>query len=169
MSIVEEAKRLDDIVASIDAEWKEQLKNLETEIQELNAILADKESKTDRSENATFQIATDNRDIKMSAYDTIRHKVEKLASSKRDYVSTGVVTVGSTVEVKPVSINGSADVDMRGHRVIRIVDEGLSAADKFLVGTDSALGAALLGHKVKDSVSCKTRKGIITYSIEEMY
>ena len=66
-------------------------------------------------------------------------------------------------------MNGDSFVDKRANRVIKLVEEGLSDAEKRLVGIDSALGSALLGHKEGDSVTIKTRKGSIIYKIERMY
>lgn len=169
MTMQEESAALEEVLAHKSEDWQKELDAIEAEIRGLDDILADKESKTDRSENATFQIAKDTRDLKMASYDVIYKKLQKYAAHKDTYVHTGFITIGSTVEVNPVAIKGGKFLDDRAHRVIKLVEEGLSDAEKRLVGVDSALGTALLGHKVGDSVTIKTRKGMITYKIERMY
>lgn len=169
MTIQEESEALELLLSKACDSWKEELDSIDAEIKSLNAILQDKESQTDRSENATFQIAKDTRDVKMSAYAAVYSKIAAYSEYKRDYVPTGAITVGSTVEVKPLSVNGSTDVDQCAHRIIKLVGSNLSDAQNRLVSVDSALGSALLGHRPGEQISIKTRKGLVTYLIERMY
>lgn len=168
MSIQEEAKRLEDLLAQQVNAWRKDLEDIKEEIKQLDATLQEKEAKTDRSENATFQIAKDTRDLKMGVATTISKKIDLYSSHENTYVPTGVITVGSTVEVRPLTVNGVSDSDPRGHRVIKLVEAGLSDAMN-LVGIDSVVGAALLGHREGETITVRTRKGIVTYVIERMH
>lgn len=168
MNIQEESARLDALLDNQVDVWRKELESIEQEIKQLDKILQDKESKTDRSENATFQIAKDSRDVKMGVYNTIWKKIDLYSSHKDKYEPTGVISVGSTVEVRPISVNGVPETDPRGHRVIKLVEAGLSNA-KDLVGIDAPIGAALLGHQAGETVTIRTRKGTVIYAIERMH
>lgn len=169
MTIIEAAKSLDEVMASRYSVWMDELVAVEKEVKELDAILQEKESKVDRSENATFQIAKDTRDVKINAMAVINNKLALYSQYQESYEPTGVVTIGSTVELNVKSINGASTTDPRGHRIIKLVAEGLGDAINNLVDVTSATGKALLGCTSGDMFTIKTRKGLIEYAIERMY
>lgn len=159
MDLQSESTRLEMALEQAAEGWRAQLKDVDAQILEYEKILADKESKTDRSENATFQIASDGKSAKMAVRKMLTEKLEVYENHKTGYTPSGVVQEGSTVAL---STNGST-------RVVKIVPHGLSDALRDLVDISSAVGKAALGLAVGATFSVKTRRGKVIYKIEGVY
>lgn len=154
-----ESDRLEKVLAEAAADWNRQLKTVNDEIAEFEKILNEKEAKTDRSENATFQIASDGKSAKVAIKQMLTEKISAYENHKESYSPTGVVRVGSTVAL-------STDSDSV---VVKIVPKGLSDALIGLVDVESPVGKASVGKCAGATFAVKTRKGKIRYTIEGVY
>lgn len=159
MNLQQESERLEKVLESAAAEWREQLRITNEEIAEFETVLNEKEAKTDRSENATFQIASDGKSAKVAIKQMLVEKIRAYENHKESYVPTGVVREGSTVAL-------STDSDSL---VAKIVPKGLSDALKGLIDVESPVGKAAIGKCAGATFSVKTRKGKILYTIEGVY
>lgn len=159
MDLQAESAKLEEALANAAAEWREQLRKTNEEIAEYDVVLTDKESRTDRSENATFQIASDGKSAKLAIKQMLTEKINAYENHKESYTSTGVVRVGSTVAL---STDGES-------LVAKIVPKGLSDALKGLIDVESPVGKASIGKCAGSTFAIKTRKGKILYTIEGVY
>lgn len=155
----QESVRLEEALSRAAIEWSNQLKDVEAQIAEYESILAEKESKTDRSENATFQIASDGRAAKVAVRQMLTEKLEAYENHKANYTPTGIVQVGSTICIR-------SDSD---EFVVKIVSQGLSDDLNGLISVDSPVGKNALGLTVGSTFTVKTRRGKIKYKIEGVY
>lgn len=159
MDLQKESARLEEVLAKAAAEWSVQLQQTNAEIAEFEKILNEKEAKTDRSENATFQIASDGKSAKVAIKQMLTEKISAYENHKESYTSTGVVRVGSTVALRS---DGESIV-------VKIVPKGLSDALKGLVDVESPVGKASIGKCAGSTFTVKTRKGKVLYTIEGVY
>ena len=159
MDLKTESVKLDEVLASVAAEWRTQLDEVNAQIAEYDKILAEKESKTDRSENATFQIASDGKSAKMGIKQMLTSKIQSYERHKQEYVPTGVVQEGSTLALS----SGNEKL------IVKIVPKGLSDALRNLIDVESPVGKASLGLGVSSLFTVKTRKGRVEYKIEGVY
>lgn len=159
MDLQQESARLEDVLAKAAAEWRESLREINEEIADLEKILNEKEAKTDRSENATFQIASDGKSAKVAVRQMLTEKINAYENHKESYTPTGVVRVGSTVALTA----GNESL------VAKIVPKGLSDALKGLIDVESPVGKASIGKCAGATFAVKTRKGKILYTIEGVY
>lgn len=154
-----ESTRLEEVLANAAKEWQEQLNEVNAQIAEYDRILSEKESKTDRSENATFQIASDGKSAKIGIKQMLTEKLQAYENHKVSYVPSGVVKVGSTIAL---SFNGKESV-------AKIVPKGLSDALKGLIDVESPVGKASIGLCTGSTFTVKTRLGKVQYRIEGVY
>lgn len=159
MNLQVESERLDAVLAEAANDWRKSMSEVDEQILEYEKILADKESKTDRSENATFQIASDGRAASMAVKATLRAKLDAYDSYRQNYTPIGVVREGSTLHLT----TGEEDI------VVKIVPRNLSDAIKGLIDIDSPVGRATIGLSAGATFVVKTRKGRLTYKIEGVY
>lgn len=190
----EEASRLDlrvmsdrlsrDIEQMIEDEKKE-LEIITARIKELNYRLQnDPDLQTDRSENASFQIAKDERDMKVSISNIKLARIDSLQSELGSYTPTGFIAHGTTVELRVKSVKNYDSLDflqskpMPGNRevkvpldtiVFKLVRHNTSNAKRNLVSIDSIVGKAISGRAAGDTVTVTAPFGEVTYSIERIY
>ncbi len=173
VSLKADSEAFDVRIKQLIDEHKETIKVLDREIEELDIKLRDKEMQHDRSENADYHIAVDSRDLKTSVRNMLIKKVEEMESSRGEYKPTGFVSVGTTLEIKIQSINGSKNISSivgsKDKFIIKIVSDGTSKATVGLVSVDTPVATAMLGHKASDIVEVKATYGKVLYSIERVY
>lgn len=158
-NLKDESERLDKVLSAAVVGWQNQLKEVEEQIKEYESILAEKESKTDRSENATFQIASDGRANKIAVRQILTEKLNAYVEHKANYTPTGTVSVGSTICIR-------SDSD---ELIVKIVSRGLSDDLNGLISEDSPVGKNALGLTTGSTFAVKTRRGKIEYRIEGVY
>lgn len=169
-SLKERSEYLDSVRKDLVEASMRDLKSIDERIEVLTTKLKDKEMHSDRSENADFQITKDERDIQTYIRNLIQNRIEALLEMDNAYVPTGVIMLGTTVELTLLDINRDTAIDARVKSlVIKIVNHEASKADVGLVAIDSKVGAALCYHKAGDIVSVIAPKGAISYRIERIY
>lgn len=159
---------LDEAIKSQIAKVDEELDKLYADIEELNKRLSDKEMTSDRSENADFQIASDNRMMKVSRVNFLSRKKDSMLSELSSYVPTGFISLGSTVALSIVD-NGDKRRFLRTNFVIKLVQHDTSNSTLGLVAIDSPVGSALDGRTDGETVTVEAPGGNITYKIERIY
>ncbi len=142
-------------------ETEQRLRTLEKELQAME--------KTDLRENAPYQIAKDEQDTLISIAHILRQRIDSISGDLGTYQPTGKVTLGSTVAIKLLDIDGMRPMVSKTDRIIKIVEHETSNALLGLVAKDSRVGSAILGRRSGDVISVVTMKGCCTYKIEGVY
>lgn len=190
----EEAQKLDlravseeltrDIERMIQEETAE-LEEITARIKELNYRLQnDPDLQTDRSENASFQIAKDERDVKVNISNIKMARIESLRNELGNYTSTGYIALGTTVELRVIavknydtlnflkkkSVQGNREVVSTQDTVIfKLVHHNTSNEKRNLVAIDCIVGKAIVGRTSGEVVTVTTPLGEVTYKIERIY
>lgn len=170
-SLQEASKEFNNVMREMVRATQEELNDVNKRIEELNELLQQKEMNTDRSENASFQIAKDERDIKVSIRSRLQKRIATFDAETEDtYSPTGFATQGSTLELSVVSIENKEPGDIKQKNfIVKLVHKDLGKADKGLVPVNSKVGAALLSHRAGDVIEVMVPKGLIKYKIERLY
>lgn len=164
------SKEFDRVMQTLVDSTRQELDDVTRRIVELQTILQDKEMHTDRSENASFQIARDELDIKTAISARLHKRIDAFSAATGNYNPTDIVTLGSTVELKVITINDKPPVNIQKTSfTFKLVEHDLAKAALGLVAIDSKVGAALLHKVVGQSFDTKTPKGKIQYRIERLY
>lgn len=165
------SRDFDDILDRQVNQWHEELRQVESDIAGLNEILQSSEAKTDRSENAVFQIAKDERDMKVGKQRSLQGKIDayRQYTGASEYISTGVVKEGTTMEVTLLRIDNTPYLGNKSKLTVKLVPAGLSQSVAGLVEVTTAFGIGVLGHVAGDIVSITSRKGNIQFKIERIY
>lgn len=169
MTLKEASDKFENVMRDLIKSTEQELLDVNRRIDELNELLQTKEMNTDRSENASFQIATDERDVKVTVRSLLQKRIATFEAGIGNYTPTGFVTQGSTVELTVISIADKKPVNMKTSFIVKLVDHALSKADIGLVAVDSKVGSALLSHRAGDTIEVTAPKGLIKYRIERLY
>lgn len=149
--------------------WYDRAKEIDASIEEEQKILTSDAAKTDRSENAVFQIASDNYARLQISKRDIDNKIEAYNKYNVEYVSSDYITVGSTVALELVSINKRPPESTERVYYVKLVPADLGVAKIGAISTNSAVGRAIQGKYTGDSFKVKTRRGEVEYKILEVY
>lgn len=149
--------------------WYDRAKEIDASIAEEQKILASDAAKTDRSENAVFQIASDNYARLQISKRDIDNKIEAYNKYNVEYVPSDYITVGSTIALKLISENKRPPETGTQVYYIKLVPADLGVAKIGAISTNSAVGRAIQGKYTGDIFKVKTRKGEIEYEILEVY
>ena len=169
LDLKDESTRLNGVIQNlIDATQKE-YEVTQARVNELSILLQDKEMRTDRRENADFQIATDERDVKNTIATMLLKRINSLQSELGEYNSTGFITVGSTVALKVDSIDGKSPNIEQTDFIVKLVKHETSKATEGLLAIDSKVGVAIIGRTTGDEVAVSAPIGNIVYKIEGVY
>lgn len=160
--------QLDEKLRELYSITQNELNAINVRIEELNQLLQMKEMNTDRSENASYQIARDERDIKIAIRSKLQQRLATLEAGTGPYSPTGYITLGTTVEFSVISIDGKP-FDKLKNCVAKIVEHSLSQAKLGFIAVDGKAGAAFLGKCAGDTVLTRTLKGDVLYKIERIY
>lgn len=145
------------------------LEETDKRIEELSILLQDKEMQTDRSENASFQIARDERDAKSAIKHLLEEKLSTLTTESDNYAPTGTIQLGSTVQLQLLSVDGKRPIFDKTNFIIKLVSHAIANAELGLVAFDYKVGFKLLGHKEGDTIEVQATKGSLVYQIEGVY
>lgn len=161
--------QLNNVMLKLIEDTKKELLDVNKRIEQLNVQLQEKEMQTDRSENASFQIAKDERDVQVTIRNLLQNRIESLESESDNYIPTGFITLGTTVELKIVAIDGKPPTIHTTTFLAKLVNHDLSKADVGFLAIDSKVGSIIMGHPAGDIVEVVTQKGVISYKIERIY
>ena len=159
----------DQTIQKLIIDTKNDLNKIEEEIEELNIKLQGKDMKTDRSENADYQIATDARAMKMAMRNLLLQRIESISHEVGGYAHTGFIALGSTVELNVVTVGGKTPHFSKTNFIFKLVQHNTSKALLNLVAIDSKVGAAILGRTAGDDVTVEAPCGLVKYHIERVY
>lgn len=168
-SLKPESDKLDDVIRELIQNTEREYQEITARIKELSVLLTEKEMQTDRTENASFQIAKDERDMKTSIGNLLLQKLEAMRTELGTYVPTGFITLGTTVELNLMAVDDKPPKNVKTHFIIKLVQHHTSNAKKALVAIDSKIGSAIVGRRAGETVTCKAPKGLLTYKIERIY
>ncbi len=145
---------------------KEGLEKLKEELQQRTDIMRPeiaqriKEAKEqgDLSENAEFDAAKEAQSLNEGRIEEIRHTIENAVIITDAASKSGIISVGSTVEVESAG---------KKQKLV-IVGVTESNPTNGFISNESPIGKALLGHKKGDSVKLKVPKGDVEYKIVDV-
>lgn len=167
---------LKDKSAEIDANlaitaktWYKHAEEIDQNIQRIQIKLQSDELKTDRSENADYQIAADTYARLQVSKRDISNKIEAYERYNAEYIPSEYITIGTTVQLKLLSENGAPTAREQRVFYVKLVPADLSAARIGAITEDSAVGKAIKGKYKGDTIKIHTRKGELEYIIEEVY
>lgn len=144
------------------AEWIQELSVKESEIKIQSDILKSPEAKTDRSENAVYQIAKDRFSQLQLDMRSLSSKIDAYQMFKAlEYRPSGVIQIGSTVKIHLIRDNVDFD--------LLFVPEELGYAQCGAISKKGIVGNAIFGKRIGDVVSVRTLSGTIDYLIKEVY
>lgn len=154
-------KQTKELTTSGAKELQDRLNKLKSEGRaEIAAKLKEARSHGDLSENAEYEAAKEEQ-AKMEA--EIAKLEETLEHSKiveDNQISTDKVGIGTIVTILDVEMNEKMDFRMVGATEADIDNGKLS--------TESPVGAALLNHKVDETVEVETPSGLLKFKILEI-
>lgn len=142
-------------------DYTTKLNNALTELQKAKNILLNT-PKEDRSENSEYQDAIEN--YKACETDVARYTRRRdafMSYEGDNYLATGIIKEGTTVELTNLSDNK--------HFIMLLVPHDLGDAANNYLAVTSAVGSAILGHKSNETVTIKTIHGIQQYKIGDIY
>lgn len=169
ISLLPKSQELDGVIASLIDSTTQELNKLMQEIEELNVKLQGKEMRVDRSENADFQIANDARAMKTAMANLLNKRIESISGEIGSYTPTGFITLGTTVELSVISVDGKPRKLKQNRFIFKLVKHDTSNSLLNLVAIDSLVGAALQGRTVGEEVLVDALGGQIKYKIERIY
>lgn len=162
------SEQLDNKMRELHAETLSEVNAVNKRIEELNALLQTKEMNTDRSENASFQIAKDERDIKISIRSKLQKRLAMLEAGAGTYVPTGFITLGTTVEFSVITIDGKPPKQPI-KMIVKLVEHAIAKAKQGFIAVDCKVGSVFVGKQSGQTVLVRTLKGDILYKIERIY
>ena len=170
-SLKSEFVKFQDVLANLAEETREELVVVTARIDELNTLLQSEEMHADRSENASFEIAKDERDTKVTIQALKQKRLTTIETEAGgEYVPLGFIQLGSIVELTLLSISGDAPDQKKNTKfIIKLVSHEIGKPKVGLVAIDSKVGTALLQHKAGDIIETSAPKGKVKYKIERIY
>lgn len=129
----------------------------------------DELDKGDASENAPLQVARENLSRTINIAGTLLQQIEALKSNKRIYTPSGVITLGTTIELKVLAVNGEVPSLPKNTFFFKLVDVGEGTPRSGLLAVETVSGNALLGRRAGDEVTVTTLLGNIKFKIERIY
>ncbi len=146
----------------------EGLKKYEDELHDLKVVrrrevaqkIKEAREQGDLSENAEYDAAMDEqRDIE-ARIEQLEKILKNAEVVDEDEIDTTVVSIGCRVKIR--------DIEMKEDLEYKIVGSTEANSLKGKISNESPVGRALLGKKVKDTVSVETPAGVIKYKVIEI-
>ncbi len=167
-SLKPEADKLNERARGIVAELQQKCIELARELDIANENVRNQE-KTDASENADLQIARERQAMANHASITTQRQLSALSACIEDYTPMGSVTLGTTMELKLLSVNGMQPTLKKTTYYVKIVEHDASDAENGFIAQDCKVGLACLGKVAGDIVTVKAPMGALQYKIERIY
>lgn len=164
-----ESERLSAAIKSLIEDTTNDLTKLNKDIDELTIKLQGKEMFVDRRENADFQIASDTRAMKIAMANMLNKRIEAMSADTVEYKPTGFITLGTTVELSVLAVDGKKHRVSDKKFIIKLVQEDTSTAKKGLVSITSKVGQAIIGRTSGEEVLVEAPVGSTLYSIERIF
>lgn len=168
VSLKPEADKLNDRARVIVDELKRKCADLARELDLANENVRNQE-KTDARENADLQIARERQAQANHANITTQRQLAALSSCIENYEPKGSVTLGTTIELKLLAVNGDTPVVKKTTYIVKIVEHDASDAENGFIAQDCKVGLACLGKVAGDVVTVKAPMGALQYKIERIY
>lgn len=146
----------------------EGLKKYEDELHDLKVVrrrevaqkIKEAREQGDLSENAEYDAAMDEqRDIE-ARIEQLEKILKNAEVVDEDEIDTTAVSIGCRVKIR--------DIEMKEDLEYKIVGSTEANSLKGKISNESPVGRALLGKKVKDTVSVETPAGVIKYKVIEI-
>lgn len=141
--------------------------------------------KEDARENAQLQTAREKQARANHECFMQQKRLDAFESSLTNYEPIGVITMGTTVQITLVSIDGNSpdasviasmqppdvvsDETTKAERTLRMVHHDASDIASGFMSIDSRLGAAIIGHVEGDEITINAPRGTLCYKIERIY
>lgn len=149
---------------------KQQFNEYNKKAEELsNELQTNRDLATDRSENNSFQVTKESRDIAVMMAMKESNRIEALQTGLADYTPTGIITLGTTVELRILVTSNTITGLNFDRTVFMLVPHEIEDSINGLVSFDSPVGIAILGKCVNDVIDVNTVSCKITYKIERIY
>lgn len=170
ISLKSEAEKLTESIKRLIKEEEDSYIIYANRVAELtNELQTNPDLQNDRSENNSFVVTKENRDIAQAMVNTISARIESLRGELTAYKPTGYITLGTTVELRLLSIDGMPPSYETKSFIIKIVNHATGKASAGLIANDSPIGLAVLGKKAGDEIVAIAPGGRVRYKIERMY
>ncbi len=145
------------------------LKALETELEdlkvnkrkEISEKIKEAREQGDLSENAEYDAAKDEQRDNEARIEELEKILKNVEVVDEDEIDLETINVGCQVRVK--------DKELKEEIEYKIVGSTEADSLKGKISNESPVGAALLGHKVGDTVKIETQMGVITYKVLEIH
>ncbi len=115
----------------------------------------------DLSENAEYDAAKDEQRDNEARIEELEKILKNVEVVDEDEIDLETINVGCQVRVK--------DKELKEEIEYKIVGSTEADSLKGKISNESPVGAALLGHKVGDTVKIETQMGVITYKVLEIH
>lgn len=155
------SKDIDSKLATVAQSWYERAKNVDESIEREREILLSDAAKTDRSENAVYQIASDNYARLQVIKRDIMNKIDAYEHYQTEYVPSEYIAIGSTVKLE---LRETGDIIY-----VKLVPADLGCARIGAITAQSPVGKAILGKYAGDTIRVITRRGELEYAIKEVF
>lgn len=163
------SKQLEDQMVKLRDERIAEMQEMERRLKAIEEDLAVME-KTDLSENAPYQVAKDEQSVTVHVLTLLRKRIESLSNELSSYTPTGVIGLGTTVELTLTAIDGVPPKNVsKTHYIVKLVGHDTCDALHGLVAIDSRVGSTIVGHTANEEVTVTTARGQCTYRIGGIY
>ena len=143
-------------------EYEDELSYLkEVKRHEIAQKIKEAREQGDLSENAEYDAAKDEQRDNEARIEELEKILKNVEVVDEDEIDLETINVGCQVRVK--------DKDLKEELEYKIVGSTEADSLKGRISNESPVGAALLGHKVGDTVKIETQMGVITYKVLEIH
>lgn len=170
--IAEKAEEIKQALADRRTEWIQRLEDINADIERAQRDMNADSAKNDRSENAEYQIAADTFAQLQVSRRQIQEKIDAYSSFMKIDNKAGltpVVVIGTTMKLRLLKINDKSADAGKDIFYVKLVPAALGIARVGAISSNSSVGRAVEGLSVGSVFTVQTRKGKITYQIEELY
>lgn len=168
LSLKPEADKLNARAMHIISELQTKCSELAKALDEANENVR-KQEKTDARENADLQSARERQAVANHTYISVQKQLAALKQCIEDYVPKGAVTLGTTVELNLLAVDGSTPNITATHFIVKIVEHDASDAANGFIASDCKVGLALLGKVAGNTITVSAPMGTLQYKIERIY
>lgn len=160
VNLKERAAEIDSLVVDRINKLRLELKAVQDQLQREQQVAQSASAAGDRSENAEWQIATDNIARCVSSIATLSATISTYERSQSAYTPTGKITEGSVVRLQELGTSSEL--------IIKLYPAGLGSASIGAIAVTAPLGQALLGECAGSTVYVRAPLGDIPYCIKEV-
>ncbi len=167
-SLKPEADKLTEKAMIIIAELQSKCEELAKALDTANEVVR-KQEKTDARENADLQVAREQQAMANHAFISAQRQLAALKSCIEGYTPKGAITLGTTVELQLIAIDGTTPNVRQTHFIMKIVEHDASDAVNGFIAQDCKVGLELLGKVAGNIITVKAPMGTLQYKVERIY